>query len=141
MSRALALVSMVSCLTMLSAGLRASELFFGGVEFFAADVGGGVDDLALKVAGVDDVEVDQAECADAGGGEVESERGAESAGADAEDFGGLEPLLAFHADLGEDEVAGVAGKVVGGELGELGGGGDFEGHEGSGNKIIQWMND
>ena len=72
MSRALALVSMVSCLTTLSAGLRASELFFGGVELFAADVLGGVDDLALQVAGVDDIEVDQAERADAGRGQVEA---------------------------------------------------------------------
>ena len=90
----------------------------GGVDLELADGGGGVDDLALQVAGVDDVEVDQAERADAGGGEVERERRAEAAGADAEDLGGLELLLAFHADLGQDEVARVAGDLFVGELGE-----------------------
>jgi hypothetical protein len=61
------------------------QLLFGGVELLAANVLGGVDDLALQVAGVDDVEVDQAERADAGGGEIERQRRAEAAGADAED--------------------------------------------------------
>ncbi len=80
----------------------------------------GVDDLALQVGFVDDVEVDQADGADAGGGEIERERRAEAAGADAEDLRGLELLLAFHADLGQDEVAGVAGDLLVGELGEGG---------------------
>ena len=76
-----------------------------------------MDDLALQVGFVDGVEVDQADGADAGSGEVERERRAEAAGADAEDLGGLELLLALHADLGEDEVAGVAGDLFIGELG------------------------
>ena len=67
---------------------------------------------------VDDVEVDQAERADAGGGEIERERRAEAAGADAEDLRGLQLLLAFHADFGQDEVARVAGDLFVGELGE-----------------------
>ena len=92
----------------------------GGVDLELADGGGGVDDLALEVGGVDDVEVDEADGADSGGGEVEGERRAEAAGADAEDFGGLELLLAFHADLGQDEVAGVAGDLFVGELRECG---------------------
>ena len=81
----------------------------------------GVDDLALQIRFVDDVEVDEAEGADAGGGEVEGERGAEAAGADAEDPRGLELLLAFHADLGEDQVARVAGDLFVGQLREFGG--------------------
>ena len=107
-------------------GIQRRELLGGGVELRAADVFGGVDDLALQVAGVDDVEVDQAEGADAGRGEVEGERRTEPAGADAEDFGGLELLLALHADFGQDEVARVAGEFVVGELREgdgFGGGG------------------
>ena len=79
-----------------------------------------MDDLALQVGCVDDVEVDEAEGADSGGGEIEGERGAEAAGADAEDLRGFELLLAFHADLGQDEVAGVAGDLFVGELGECG---------------------
>ncbi len=105
-------------------GIERGELFRGGVELLAADVFGGVDDLALQVAGVDDVEVDQAEGADAGGGEIEGERRAEAAGADAEDARGFELLLALHAHFGQDEVARVAGEVVGGELGQGGGFGD-----------------
>ena len=77
-----------------------------------------MDDLALQVAGVDDVEVDEAEGADAGGGEVEGERRAEAAGADAEDLRRLELLLALHADLGQDEVARVAGDLVVGQFGQ-----------------------
>ena len=73
-----------------------------------------------RLLSVDDVEVDEAERADAGGGEVERERRAEAAGADAEDLGGLELLLAFHADFGQDEVARVARDLFVGELGECG---------------------
>ena len=71
-------------------GIEGGELFFGGVELFAADVLGGVDDLALEVAGVDDVEIDQAEGADAGGGQIKSQRRAQAAGADAEHARGFE---------------------------------------------------
>ena len=64
-------------------GVEGDKLFGGGVELFAANVFGGVNDLALQVAGVDDVEVDQAKGADAGGGEVQGQRRAETAGSDA----------------------------------------------------------
>ena len=92
----------------------------GGVDLELADGRGGVDDLALQVAGVDNVEVDQAEGADAGGGEIERERRAQAAGADAEDFRGLQLLLALHAHFGQDEVARVARDLFVGELGECG---------------------
>jgi hypothetical protein len=80
-----------------------------------------VDDLALKVGLVDDVEVDEADGAYPRCGEVEREGSSEAAGADAEDAGCLELLLALHADLGKDEVAGVAGDLFVGELRELDG--------------------
>jgi hypothetical protein len=83
-----------------------------------------VDDLALQIAGVDDVEVDQAESADAGRGEIERQRRAQAAGADAEHARGFEAALALHAHFGQDEVARVAGEVVGGEFGQGGGFGD-----------------
>ena len=102
-------------------GIEALEHDLGGVDLELADGGGGVDDLALEVRGVDGVEVDEADGAYSGGGEIEGERGAEASGADAEDLGGLELLLAFHADLGQDEVAGVTGDLLVGELGELDG--------------------
>ncbi len=107
------------------AGIERGELFFGGVDLLAANVFGGVDDLALQVRGVDDVEVDQPKRADAGRGEIERERRAEAAGADAEHAGGLQFLLPLRADLGQNQVARVAGKVVGGEFRQRGGFGDW----------------
>ena len=69
---------------------------------------GEVDDLALKVRDVDDVEIDQAERADARRGEVQRQRRPQAAGADAEHLGGLEPLLPLHGHLGHDQVPGVS---------------------------------
>ena len=90
------------------------------------DVGLAVDDLALQVGLVDDVEVDDAEGADAGGGEVEQRGRAEPAGADDEHLGVLQPLLPGHADVGDDQVPGVAADLVDGQLA----GGLHEGGEG-----------
>src|SRR5579862_5255203 len=66
------------------------------------------EDLALQVAVVDHVEVDDANGADAGGGEVEQDGAAETAGTDDEDFGGLELLLGFETESRNDDVAVVA---------------------------------
>ena len=84
----------------------------GGVELLAADVLGAVNDLALQVGEIDDVEIDQADFADAGGGQVQAERRAQSARADQQHVGGLELQLAFHADFGHDQVARVAEDFV-----------------------------
>src|SRR6185437_4626263 len=100
--------------------VQALDHLLGGVDLEHTDGVLGVDDLALQIRFVDDVEVDEAEGAHPGGGEVEGEGGAEASGADGEDPGGLELLLAFHADLGEEEVAGVAGDLFVGQLGEFG---------------------
>ncbi len=100
--------------------MRAGELLLGRVQLLAADVFGGVDDLALQVAGVDDVEVDEAQRADAGRGEIKSQGRAESAGADAEHARGFQLLLALHAHLGQDQVARVAGEIVGGQFRQRG---------------------
>ena len=83
-----------------------------GLDLGPADVGLPVDDLALQVRLVDDVVVDDAERADAGGGEVEQRRAAEAARADDEHLGVLEPLLAGHADVRDDEVPAVAADLV-----------------------------
>ena len=67
-----------------------------------------MEDLALQVGQIDDVEVDDADGADAGGGEVERHRRAEAAGADAQHPRRLQLALPFEADLGEDQVPAVA---------------------------------
>jgi hypothetical protein len=77
----------------------------------------------VQVRLVDHVEVDDADGADAGGGEVHAARRAEPAGADEQDLGGLELALADGADLGQDEVAAVAADLLCGEVGERGAGG------------------
>ena len=69
---------------------------------------GAVDDLPLQVAEVDDVEVDEAERADAGRGEIERRRRAEPARADAQHARRLQPPLPFLADFGQQQVTAVA---------------------------------
>ncbi len=108
----------------MSDGIERDELFGSGVELFAANVFGGVDDLALQVAGVDHIEVHQTEGADAGRGEIESERRAKAPGADAKNLRGFEALLAFHAHFRQDEVPRIAGEIVCGEFGQRNGFGD-----------------
>ncbi len=93
-------------------GVDGLEPVAGRLQLGPADVGGAVQHLALQVAEIDHVEIDQADAADAGGGEVQAQRRAEAAGADEQDAGGLEPLLPVHADFGHDEVPAVAGDFL-----------------------------
>ncbi len=69
----------------------------------------------MEVAGLDHVEVDDAEGADAGGGEIHGEGRAEAAGTDAEHARVFQLELAGLADFGKDEVAGVAGHFIRGK--------------------------
>ena len=62
-------------------------------------------DLPLQVRLVDDVEVHDADRADARGREVERGRRAEAARAHEEHPGALQLALPRDADVGEDEVA------------------------------------
>ena len=71
------------------------DLLLGGVDLGHADAVGRVDDLALQVGDVDHVVVDDAERADAGGGEVERGRRAEAAGAEQQHLGVEQLLLAL----------------------------------------------
>ena len=69
---------------------------------------GRVDDLALQVGEVDLVVVDDAERADAGGGEVERGRRAEPAGAEQQHLRVEQLGLALEPDLRHEQVARVA---------------------------------
>src|SRR5262249_38383132 len=82
------------------------------LDLRAPDVRRAVQDLALEVRGVDDVEVDEPERPDPRRSEVLRERAAEPAGADQADTALEQTLLAPEAELGEDEVAAVASKLV-----------------------------
>jgi len=63
-----------------------------------------VEDLALQVGIIDGIEIDDADFADAGGGEVHGDGRTEAAGADAQDAGGFDLLLAAQAHFGQDQV-------------------------------------
>jgi hypothetical protein len=82
-----------------------------------ADVGLAVDDLALQVRLVHDVEVDDAERADPGRGQVQQRGAAEAAGPDHQDLRVLQPLLPGHPDVRDDQVTAVPGHLFLGELG------------------------
>ncbi len=73
-----------------------------------ADAVGGVHHLPLQVRVVDDVGVDDAERADAGRGQVQRRGGAETAGAEQQHLRGQQLELAGLADLGDQDVPGVA---------------------------------
>ena len=91
------------------------QLFLRRLQFRPPDIRRRVQNLPLQVAEIDDVEVDEAEGADAGGGEVHRDRGSESAGADAEHLRGLQLPLTVDADLRHDEMPRVALHLVVGQ--------------------------
>ncbi|GAC1505253.1 MAG: hypothetical protein NVS1B3_03220 [Candidatus Dormibacteraceae bacterium] len=74
-----------------------------------------VEELALEVGGVDDVEVDDAEPPDTGGGQIHGGGRSEAPGPEEEDARVKELALAGATDLGEDEVTGVPGDLIWGE--------------------------
>src|SRR3954466_3711912 len=73
------------------------DLFCCRIEFLAAHIGGGVNDLALKIGEVHYVEVDQSKRAHAGGRKIERQWRTKPAGADAKHARCLKLLLTFHS--------------------------------------------
>ena len=104
------------------------ESLFRGFRLLAADVVVLVQDLALEVREVDDVEVDDADRADAGEGEVERRGAAEAAGADDEHLRLHQLALADRADLRHDDVPAVAVHLLGRERDLPAGDGGNDGH-------------
>ena len=92
----------------LNVRIQIAQAIAGRLDFRTAHVAGAEQNLPLQVREIHDVEIDQADAADACRGEIQTERRAEAAGADAEHFGLLELELTFHADFGHDQVAAVA---------------------------------
>ena len=82
---------------------------------------GAEEDLALQVGEFDAVWVDEAEGADAGGGEIEGDGGAKAAGANAEDLSCFEFFLSMFAKLRNCQVPRIAESLVGGEFWQIGG--------------------
>src|SRR4051812_27838137 len=73
----------------------------------------------MQIARIDIVEIDKSDAADAGSGEVESDRTSQPARADDEHRSGLQFLLPCLTNLGEDEVACVTGPFGFGQHGHL----------------------
>lgn len=88
----------------------AGELEFRGGGF-GKGLGGvvfGEEPLALEIGGFNEVAIEDGEVPDAGAGESGGVISAESAAADDGDAGGEEAGLAFGADAGEENLAGIA---------------------------------
>jgi hypothetical protein len=83
----------------------------------AADVRHPVHDLALQVGGVDDVVVDHADRAHAGGREVQQRRRAQPPGTHDQHPRGPQPSLPVAADVGQQQVPGVPRALRRRELG------------------------
>jgi hypothetical protein len=96
----------------LDLGINVVQRLARSGDFRAADGGLAIEDLPLQVGEVDLVAVDEGEVADAGGREVERRGAAEAAGADDQGRGGAQPLLPLDTELGKEDVAGVAEKLL-----------------------------
>ena len=81
---------------------------FGAVDLAQADVRRRVDHLPLQIGQRDNVVVDNADGADAGGGKIQQQRRAEAAGADHQHARGLELRLSRPAHFAQDDVARIS---------------------------------
>ena len=100
-------------MTTLTSGLSERQRLLGRVDLAVTDAIDVVQDLALQVGLVDDVHVDDADGAHAGGRQVQRGRRAEAAGAEQQHLGVEQLELALLAHLGQQEVALVAVALLG----------------------------
>jgi hypothetical protein len=93
-------------------GIDLAQRAFARRGLFHADRIGAVQDLALQVGQVDRVAIGQHQGADAGRGQVEGRRRTQAAGADHQRARIDDVLLAFDADLRQQDVAAVAQQLL-----------------------------
>ena len=98
-------------------GIEPADHRRGAVDFRQADIRRGMDDLPLQVRQRDHVVVDDAERADAGGGEIKEHRRAKPAGADHQHARAAERGLSGAAHFAQHDMARVAFEFVGAEHG------------------------
>ncbi len=96
-------------------GVEHRQRLLGRVDLAVADPVDVVQDLTLQVRRVDLVHVDDADRAHAGRGEVERRRRTEPAGTEQQHLGVEQLLLAFDADLRQQQVPLVAVHLLGGQ--------------------------
>lgn len=91
-------------------GIQIEDALARGIELLAPDVGRAVEDLPVQIREIDAIEVDEPDPADPRRREIGRNGAAEASGADDERGAGAESALAFGADLGKGDLAGVAGQ-------------------------------
>ena len=97
-------------------GIEGGETRDRALELRPPDPARVVEDLPLEVALVDHVEVHDADASHSRRGEVERGRGAEAPRPHEQHARALEAALALDRDLGQDEVARVAGELLPAEI-------------------------
>src|SRR4029077_829607 len=88
--------------------IHAGQAFLGGLDLGPADVVRRKRDLPLEIGVIDDVEIDDAQAAHAGGAKVKSRGRAEPARADHKHLGLGQLELPLHANFGHDQMAAIA---------------------------------
>ncbi len=83
-----------------------------GVDLRLADVRRAVEDLALQVAAIHEIEIDDPECADAGRGEIERRGRSQTPRADQQDACVTELRLALETYIREREVPRVPQQLL-----------------------------
>ena len=93
-------------------GVQVGQHLAGGFHLGAAHLAGGVNDLAVQIAHVHGVVVDDGDGAHPGGSQVEQGWGAQAASTDTAHVGVGKPLLLFRPETGEAELASIPGIPV-----------------------------
>ena len=93
-------------------GVQVGQHLAGGFHLGAAHLAGGVNDLAVQVAHVHGVVINNGDGAHSRSSQVEEGRGAQTAGADTAHVGVGKPLLLVRSETGEAELAGIPGMVI-----------------------------
>ncbi len=96
-------------------GVEGYEFLERALDFGLAEVGCGVEYLALEIGEVDGVVVHDADMSYSSGGEVVCHWGAEASGTDDEDMGRAELMLPLFAEMWEEDVASETFLIVVGQ--------------------------
>src|SRR5207245_1687122 len=79
-------------------------------------------DLALKIAEVDDVEIHDADSADPSGRQIQPQRRSQASSADEQNTRCFKALLPVHPHFWHDEMPAIAGHFLGSQIQTLGSG-------------------
>src|SRR4029453_16425544 len=96
--------------------IRLGDGFLGRLGLGFSDVGLAMDDLALQIGLVNCVEIDDAERSDASRGEIKQRRTAQAPSSDDQYACILQPLLAVHPYIRDDQMTAVTAYLVDAEL-------------------------